>query len=1099
MRLNYTIRRYYFKIISLFVYKWWWATALFFIIVSVLGFLTIDKITLYAVNSHVESKLRKIERDFDRLSYEWFYNLDIEDKDYIWKTYTYHEKATLYPAALLLYKDSTCVYWSHSVLKPDSVIFGYGEGIKIHHEDGTVFLSDIKKRGNRTAVMLFILSSENIEHDHIYRRDMKSCIVDYDTFSVNLDGLGDNVVHNNSNVSLFSMKYTNDTLPYYFFDLLFTAGVLMLIFGGFTYYFRRFKPRNVIGPIIILVLISVAARVSFYLLNIIPNRGPIFDPLARLNIDVSSNSGVNFTIGDMFINAIELFVFVNFILYIKAPIKRWFQKLEGRAKRDITCVVYVLFTSAIICHLLYLSMLVVGSIKFDITYLSFYKIGIADFISYSILAITLATIYTINIFEKRILSARQYLIVEVSRFVTVLAVLLLFYEQYNNFIIYIIIFSALFLIFNVLYINSKNRGDAYKVCNIFVAILVTIFLSHQSRVSREQEVLKVADIAFNSSLNGSTIYAFAMLPESHKKIIGSNTSYVKIKNNVIIESVGKFVYNNNFNYIENDKFTVIGDYINYKKSKDGVTIIISYPKDKMMMSLSFFVFVFIFIQMCMIILMGVWFFFPEINILHKSIYGKLRLAVTLLCIGAAVSVYMFVDDYLRKSQTEAESVRLVAKIKSLSDEMSYEFNRKDHSLVDINKYFKVAQKRYNLDLNLYDKKGKLLCTSDSLALDKGLVSLYLNPRYYAAFLNKDVFYTNDEKQIFNNSYKTTISVFEAYNNESTFLQVYNLGTADAGAVDSLKIDIINIFIITFVIIFALLILFYRYTMRPLILLKESLIRMKYYRRIDSTMYKWGTEVDGLIDLYNNAIDELETTLVKLAEAGRIEALKVLTRQIAHELRNPLTPIKLKAQILLRRKQNGDPNWDENIEESLNIIIGQIDILANTINQLSAMATASTSTVDKIYIDQLMKDVVAFYKGYPNIEISYENSTQNENIAIVMSRDNLWSVLTNIVVNAIAAIGNTNGGKIEIKLSLKDNLVVISVKDNGGGISEDIKNKIFAPNFTTKKSGSGIGLTIASGFVKNVGGQLYFETVAGVGTTFYIEVPYIIINESMTPH
>ncbi|MFI3263005.1 MAG: HAMP domain-containing sensor histidine kinase [Rikenellaceae bacterium] len=321
------------------------------------------------------------------------------------------------------------------------------------------------------------------------------------------------------------------------------------------------------------------------------------------------------------------------------------------------------------------------------------------------------------------------------------------------------------------------------------------------------------------------------------------------------------------------------------------------------------------------------------------------------------------------------------------------------------------------------------------------------------------------------------------------VQMFDLRELSAQLKDSLRVSIVSLFVIILVVVFIALLVFYYRTMKPLVLLRDYLSRYKYRKRIDSMVYKKGTEIDGLVELYNNAIDELDKTLVRLAETGRVEALTVLTKQIAHELRNPLTPIKLKVQMLLRRKQKGDENWDENIEESLNIIITQINLLEKTINQLNSLTSVSSTTVNRLGIDKMLKEIKSFYDGYPNIDIVYNNNTCNENVYIVMSYENLWSVLTNIMVNAIAAIGKNDDGKINMKLELIDSLIVISIEDNGKGVSDEIKEKIFAPNFTTKKSGSGIGLTIALGIVRNAGGNIYFESELNMGSKFYIELPF----------
>ncbi|MFI3267627.1 MAG: HAMP domain-containing sensor histidine kinase [Rikenellaceae bacterium] len=751
---------------------------------------------------------------------------------------------------------------------------------------------------------------------------------------------------------------------------------------------------------------------------------------------------------------------------------------------------YVVINVAIVCYLLYMCVLVANIIEIDVNYLSYCKIGLADVMLLSIIAISCVSIYTIDIFERRILERKQYLLLSTVKCIVTICVLLIFHKLYGYSLIYILGFVVGVTILNILTAKLINKNSIYAVVNVFVAIVLTVFMTESSNVSKKQRLIEVSNIAIENSLNTSTVYSFIMLPDEYKEIFVSNISYVKLKNGIIVESLGKLASEDIVKVAIDDKFIISENHIYYKRTKGGVEVIVGYPINNKANYLLLSILIFVFIQVVVFLLMGTWFFFPELNFITKSIYAKLRVVVFLVCIVSAFAVLVFVNNYISNSQEDEEMIRLTTKVKHLSSVLIDEFKTKDFSVEELDDCLKSVKKGLNVDVNVYDSSGKIIYTSDSEALDNKLVSFYVYPRYYDYINYNSVMLLADKAPVYNGYYYTTIFSLEIADSERIYVQIFDLGTLDVSLKETLKIDIINLFIVIFGVMFVLLIVFYNRTMKPLLLLKDYLSRFKYRKRIDSMMYKKGTEIDDLIDLYNNAIDELENTLVKLAETGRIEALTVLTRQIAHELRNPLTPIKLKVQMLLRRKHNGDKDWDNNIEESLNIIITQIDILEKTINQLSSLTSVSSTTVDRVNIDNMMNEIKSFYDGYPNIDITYVNKTHNEDIFIVMSYDNLWSVLTNIMVNAISAIGKRSDGEINMELNLTDYMIIMSIKDNGGGINEEIKDRIFAPSFTTKKSGSGIGLTIASGIVRNAGGQIYFESEKDVGATFFIEVPIL---------
>ena len=234
---------------------------------------------------------------------------------------------------------------------------------------------------------------------------------------------------------------------------------------------------------------------------------------------------------------------------------------------------------------------------------------------------------------------------------------------------------------------------------------------------------------------------------------------------------------------------------------------------------------------------------------------------------------------------------------------------------------------------------------------------------------------------------------------------------------------------------------------------------------------------------------MEATYKELAKTEREAAWKTMARQIAHEIKNPLTPIKLKVQMIQRRKRKGDPNWANNIDDALALILEQIDILSNIVSEFSSFAKMNENVPKRTDMDQMMKDIAAFYSDYSNIEVRYVKEVEGAVYANI-DYENFWRVLTNLFVNAIYAIGDRPDGLIELTLNAGEKEIEIAVKDNGCGISDKDKDKIFTLNFTTKKSGSGIGLAISMQIVKSMKGKIYFESTEGVGTVFYI-----ILNRS----
>jgi nitrogen fixation/metabolism regulation signal transduction histidine kinase len=247
------------------------------------------------------------------------------------------------------------------------------------------------------------------------------------------------------------------------------------------------------------------------------------------------------------------------------------------------------------------------------------------------------------------------------------------------------------------------------------------------------------------------------------------------------------------------------------------------------------------------------------------------------------------------------------------------------------------------------------------------------------------------------------------------------------------------------------------------------------------------------------VKDLSYSTIQLAQAERDNAWSQMARQVAHEIKNPLTPIKLELQRLIRLKQKNNPAWEEKFDKVAAVILEHIDILSDTANEFSTFAKLYSETPTLLDLDKVLKDQLLIFDNKENVRISYVGMEE----ALVMApKPQLIRVFVNLITNAIQAVeirqkevaehgGEAFEGKVMIFLrnSTKEGYYDIVVDDNGSGVSEENQSKLFTPNFTTKSAGTGLGLAICRNIIEKCNGEISYQKsfVLG-GASFTVTIP-----------
>ncbi|MFN0032805.1 MAG: ATP-binding protein [Flavobacteriales bacterium] len=275
----------------------------------------------------------------------------------------------------------------------------------------------------------------------------------------------------------------------------------------------------------------------------------------------------------------------------------------------------------------------------------------------------------------------------------------------------------------------------------------------------------------------------------------------------------------------------------------------------------------------------------------------------------------------------------------------------------------------------------------------------------------------------------------------------------------------------------------RYITRSLAIVGRKMQEVELGRKNAELQWKSEDEIGVLVKQYNRMISELERSAEQLAQTERESAWREMAQQVAHEIKNPLTPMKLRVQHLQRSWQDNKDGFESKLDLFEKSMTEQIDALSRIASEFSSFAKMPKPQLEKINLQALTRSVVELNQGSA-VEITMR-SYNVESDAVMADKDQTIRILNNLLNNAAQAIPQGRKGKIDVALRGTKRGLLIRINDNGIGISEDQRHKIFVPNFTTKSTGTGLGLAMVKSIMQHCGGNVWFWSREGHGSSFYL--------------
>lgn len=406
------------------------------------------------------------------------------------------------------------------------------------------------------------------------------------------------------------------------------------------------------------------------------------------------------------------------------------------------------------------------------------------------------------------------------------------------------------------------------------------------------------------------------------------------------------------------------------------------------------------------------------------------------------------------------------------------------------------------DINLYTPGGRIFKTTTPEIFDRMVLGSRTNQdAYYNIIYEKQRFFIAREKFAGHKFYSLYAPLF---NSEGKMIAILNAPYTDQGGYDFKRdaffhsATIINIFLILLIATIVVSTTVVNTMFKPIIKMGQKMNSTRIHG-LEYIIYRRDDELSTLVEAYNRMVHDLSDSTRKLAQAERDKAWSEMARQVAHEIKNPLTPIKLEIQRLIRLKQKNDPSWSEKFDKVASVVLEHIDILTDTANEFSTFAKLYSEEPVLIDLDRTMTEQLTIFDNKDNIEMSYMGLS---GATVMAPKPQLIRVFVNLMTNAIQAIEIQQKEDIEhgleprkgminiyIRNSVKDGYYDIVFEDNGPGVSEENLGKLFTPNFTTKSSGTGLGLAICRNIVEKCNGEILYQKSFGLkGACFTVRLP-----------
>lgn len=487
------------------------------------------------------------------------------------------------------------------------------------------------------------------------------------------------------------------------------------------------------------------------------------------------------------------------------------------------------------------------------------------------------------------------------------------------------------------------------------------------------------------------------------------------------------------------------------------------------------------------------------TLFYATLRKRINLAMVMILLFSFTVIGFITITYFYTNSTENYQKRLEQKQKEILTALQQALQKEAESIetplyseLDRNDLFQIVSSLsevHGIDINIYDSHGFLRSCSQPAIFDKGLITKIIHPEAFFQITRnfKTVFMQNEQigKLSFLSSYmpiRNEANRIIGFLNIPYFAQEKELRSE----ISAFMVALINVYVILLITASMLAIFLANSITQPLAMISEKLGNIKLGQKNEALFWPDDDEIGKLVQRYNLTVQQLEHSAKLLASSERQQAWQQMARQVAHEIKNPLTPMKLSIQHLQRAHKDNHPRLNEMLERMTQTLIEQIDTLSQIASAFSDFAKMPKPQNELFDIRTVIENVVNLLENTD--ETKFFQKLPEKPCMVFADKNQLLRVFNNLLKNAMQAIPDERKGIIVVNLKKTNNSVIVAVTDNGTGIADEQKEKVFVPNFTTKNSGMGLGLAMSRNIIETANGKIWFESKENEGTTFFIRLP-----------
>lgn len=475
---------------------------------------------------------------------------------------------------------------------------------------------------------------------------------------------------------------------------------------------------------------------------------------------------------------------------------------------------------------------------------------------------------------------------------------------------------------------------------------------------------------------------------------------------------------------------------------------------------------------------------------NMLLQSKIQTALMVELILSFVAGTVMVANFISKNYEDTQQRQILEKIKGISGELEksgmmdfgIKTGPKREFLIDLSE-------SYNIDISLFNLNGTLWLSSSPDLYRNAVINEFMNPVAFEKLSDERLYSFNQNERLYGYKYSSYYQSFFNRNQQlSGFIHLPFFARQQETIREqtSLLVDMLNIFVVFFIITVVFSVFLSKVITRPLASIALSLRRLRVGGKNEEITWQSNDEIGQLVKTYNAVLHQLEESIRKLASTEREGAWREMAKQVAHEIKNPLTPMRLSVQHLQRSISDTDVEVQQKVKKVTDLLINQIDLMSKMAEEFSSFAKMPIAIPENLDISRLLKETVELFEKTDDFIIHLDGC---DNTAVINAdKDQIKRVFINLIKNAYQAKKDNHACELIITSKADGEILTISFSDNGVGIDASLREKIFHPNFSTKTSGMGLGLAISKKILELAGGSIHFESTPNVGSIFYITLP-----------